>query len=269
MNVICQICRKEMNQINNCHLKKHNITTLEYRKMFPNSKIVSDEYSKRRSEIAIRMQKDNPHLAELAKVHTKIYNVSDLGRKKSSEIISKFNSNNPGLLSLNGKIKGRLNRIKYNKSFVGRSHIIKYNRSEEHRILARDLAYRRLDDPKDSFGGKFYRRLLYKGYSMRSSWEVEFAKKLDYYDLNWSYESTYFWYTYRNKVHRYTPDFYIEGIGFIEIKPLVMSDDILSFKLESVRTQGFTIYLINEYNWDMFFNLISLNSTKLLEVVNE
>lgn len=49
MKVKCQICNKEFKQITYGHLKHHNITINEYKDLFPNSKLVSDESYNSRS----------------------------------------------------------------------------------------------------------------------------------------------------------------------------------------------------------------------------
>jgi len=49
MKVKCQICNKEFKQITYAHLKHHNITIKEYKDLFPNSKLVSDESYNSRS----------------------------------------------------------------------------------------------------------------------------------------------------------------------------------------------------------------------------
>ena len=54
------------------------------------------------------------------------------------------------------------------------------------------------------------KRYIYKGYSMRSTWEVKYAKYLDKNNIKWYYEI--------RKFHlgntSYTPDFYLEESGF-------------------------------------------------------
>lgn len=47
----CQICGKELSIINHLHLRTHDVTTEEYKEMFPDSRIISKEHSKKRSEI--------------------------------------------------------------------------------------------------------------------------------------------------------------------------------------------------------------------------
>ena len=45
MNVKCCICGKELELITNSHLKIHRLSFKEYRALYPNSKLISEEYS--------------------------------------------------------------------------------------------------------------------------------------------------------------------------------------------------------------------------------
>jgi hypothetical protein len=62
---------------------------------------------------------------------------------------------------------------------------------------------------------KHLKRIKYKNYLMRSSWEVAYAKYLDKQNVNWQYESR----TFDLGEMTYTPDFYLpETDTYIEIK---------------------------------------------------
>jgi len=71
---------------------------------------------------------------------------------------------------------------------------------------------------KDNFkyGKKpIWYRYLYNKIKMRSSWEVKYAKYLDFYNIKWLYESK----TFDLGNHTYTPDFYLPKTNqYIEIK---------------------------------------------------
>jgi hypothetical protein len=60
----------------------------------------------------------------------------------------------------------------------------------------------------------------------RSSWELQFMKSLDKSDdiYGWEYESQVIKYEYKNKIHRYIPDFIVTSYDqkkyVIEIKPI-------------------------------------------------
>lgn len=59
------------------------------------------------------------------------------------------------------------------------------------------------------------KRETYKGITMRSSWEIAYAKYLDYLNITWQYESK----TFDLGNCTYTPDFYLPVIdSYIEIK---------------------------------------------------
>lgn len=46
-HIICSICNKKLKSISSKHLKKHDITLLEYKNKYPNSNTISNEYKKR------------------------------------------------------------------------------------------------------------------------------------------------------------------------------------------------------------------------------
>lgn len=54
----------------------------------------------------------------------------------------------------------------------------------------------------------------YNGIDFRSRWEAWYAKYLDERGVKWEYES----YRFNTPVGTYTPDFFVEGVGFVEIK---------------------------------------------------
>ena len=59
----------------------------------------------------------------------------------------------------------------------------------------------------------------YKGIKFHGNWEVEFAKFLDIHNIEWKRNTQKFEYLFENKIHYYTPDFYLPTFDvFIEIK---------------------------------------------------
>lgn len=61
----------------------------------------------------------------------------------------------------------------------------------------------------------------YKGYKMRSRLEAKWAMVFDLLDLPWHYEPEGF----TTDDGNYLPDFYLDNIGWIEIKPRDFEDD--------------------------------------------
>lgn len=63
--------------------------------------------------------------------------------------------------------------------------------------------------------GNKWKKIRYKNYLMRSSWEVNYAKHLDNKNLTWEYEPKIF----HCKTTKYIPDFYIKEFNlYVEIK---------------------------------------------------
>ncbi len=61
--ITCLICKKQMTAINNRHLISHNLTADEYRKQFPNAKLLSDSVAKRLSERSIKANESRKGVA--------------------------------------------------------------------------------------------------------------------------------------------------------------------------------------------------------------
>lgn len=118
-------------------------------------------------------------------------------------------------------------------------------------------ASNRVSDPKDKFAKRVRMKLNYNGYVFKSNWELKFANVLDYFKLVWSYESRRFPYNHKGIIRNYTPDFFIEGLGYIEIKPIYFIDELTKLKLKAVIDSGESIYLMTEYNWNFLINKIS------------
>lgn len=76
---VCQICKKEMKVITNTHLKSHNITKVEYKKLYPNSLLVSKEQQKKMSE---RSKLANKNRKGIKRSEKEIENIKN-GIKKS------------------------------------------------------------------------------------------------------------------------------------------------------------------------------------------
>jgi predicted nuclease of restriction endonuclease-like RecB superfamily len=78
---------------------------------------------------------------------------------------------------------------------------------------------------KAPYNGK---RVKYKGYTMRSLWEVTYAKYLDKNKIKWVYETV----TFDLGESTYTPDFYLPKTDmFVEIKGFWRPEAKEKFKL--------------------------------------
>ena len=98
----------------------------------------------------------------------------------------------------------------------------------------------------------------YKNINFDSRWEVEFAKFLDKKDLKWIRNTTmYFEYIWKNKKHKYYPDFYLPDFDiFVEIKGLPTERDYAKWDQCSSKLDiydGLDLYklgIIKEYEFN-------------------
>jgi hypothetical protein len=66
-------------------------------------------------------------------------------------------------------------------------------------------------------------KIKYRGIFFRSSWEVICAKWLDKNGYRWKYEPERFY--FKDKNFSYLPDFFVENVGYIEVKGWMWEDD--------------------------------------------
>lgn len=149
-----------------------------------------------------------------------------------SEIVRLFDE---GLLIK--EIADKLNIEYYKVQFVLNQHGKSRSESEVYEMM--------LD--RGSFGGGYKgKRYPYKGYKMRSKWEVNVAKYLDKHNYNWEYEIK----TFKLGDFRYTPDFFIldekGNIDFIiEVKGWVKEKDIRKLQLMEALYPEYPIVFID------------------------
>ena len=88
--MICKICNKELKAINNSHLRKHNITLEQYRKMFPDAecgqelRVLTSEGRERIRQHAKRRKK-KPEEIEKLRAYRKTFRHSEETKRKMSE----------------------------------------------------------------------------------------------------------------------------------------------------------------------------------------
>lgn len=72
---------------------------------------------------------------------------------------------------------------------------------------------------------------FYKGLKFNGSWEFKYAQWLDSQNIKWRQPKESFSYTFENKEHRYTPDFYLINENcYIEIKGYETEKDRAKWK---------------------------------------
>lgn len=73
---------------------------------------------------------------------------------------------------------------------------------------------------RDGKKNKGHSHCHYNGTDFRSRWEAWYAKHLDSQNIKWEYET----YRFNTPEGTYTPDFFVQGIGFVEIKGFRRND---------------------------------------------
>ena len=71
----------------------------------------------------------------------------------------------------------------------------------------------------------------YNGVDLHGSWELAYAKYLDFNNIKWVRNKDSFLYVYEEKQRRYTPDFYLlDAEEYVEIKGFKTNKDIAKWK---------------------------------------
>lgn len=101
---------------------------------------------------------------------------------------------------------------------------------------------------RNEFGGHTSKRkLFYNGYTLQSSYEIDFAKDLDSRQIKWTRPSPFWWTDDFGEQHRYYPDFYLVDYDiYIDTKNdyLILMDKT---KIQKVIKQNkIKLYVLNK-----------------------
>jgi very-short-patch-repair endonuclease len=121
----CEVCGKYYKSITNSHLRdKHNITTIEYKALYPNSDMIADSHKRKLSDW-VNSDENKQHIRNLQKnvinnpkrLHNLIKTIkSDGYRVKMSNVMSEYVRNNPEKCSTMLTSPKGVNHIHYKKS---------------------------------------------------------------------------------------------------------------------------------------------------------
>lgn len=222
----CMICGKETTQINHAHLKTHNLTSQQYREMFPEAK----------------MRVISQKTREAASKNITKRNKSDEGRKKSSEMFKgKEKSKNH---------KQALKEAKSKEDKVLRASINGDNRRGK-KHSKETIEYISKNSHKTKIG---MREDL--GHSVRSTWEANFARVLKHMGVDYVYEPKVFWLTQENgEKLSYLPDFYLPKTNeYIEIKGYWREISLLKFNLFKEQYLEIKIKVVDAKEYKVYEN---------------
>lgn len=184
----CRICGKETTQINAAHLSLHNLTSKQYREMYPNDRMreVSEKTIIAATQNIINRNKSEKGrntssitMKNKPKTEQHKQKLKEAKQKEDKELRAKINGDNR---------RGK----KHSKEVIEK---IAKNSVKSKRGIRQDL-----------------------GHFVRSSWEANYARILNYLNINYEYEPQVFWLK-RNDGSEisYLPDFKI-GDLYIEVK---------------------------------------------------
>lgn len=185
----CMICGKKTKQINYAHLKTHNMTSKQYKEMFPNSKM-------------------------------RIF--SQNARNKSRELIIKMNKSQSFIENNKRKLTGKP------KSESHKEALRLAKSKEDKKLRAKINGDNRRGKPQPKGTLKKNHQHVYGsksgtrkdlGHYVRSSWEANICRVLKYLNIKYEFEEDSFLVELDSNVQsRYTPDIKLSDKRYIEIK---------------------------------------------------
>ena len=254
----CEICGKEFKSNLSRHIVVHNISKEEYLNLYPNSKLISDEYSKQRSEISksifddehreIQRQNLNyqrEHTDFCKKQHDgiiKLWQNPEFRERKNAQsgrILTKRNKENWANSEYRAKRiqKSRETATKQWTNPSYREHMLPIILSN---IEARNnIQVTEHNGVEYRFRSKLEKQLICKLIDINEPFEYE-TKHIRYLD------------TTQNKIRTYIPDLYLPQYNLIlEIKPkTLLNDCVVKCKQAACVAQG--------YNFEFIYNISSL-----------
>ena len=208
---ICMICNRELGQINNRHLKSHNISAVEYKEKFPGAILIP------MSEKCNNAARKNRFDYAQSEQHKQIM----IKRNKSSEMKEKVSK----------KLKGK-------------------PKSEAHKQALRDAKTKSMHKHKNTRGKSGIRIDI--GHYVRSTWEANFARILQYLNIDYKYEKKRFLIIYPNgENHYYIPDFTTNNY-IVEVKGYWFKDAQEKFKLFKEQYPEIRVHIIEKVKYNQY-----------------
>jgi hypothetical protein len=111
------------------------------------------------------------------------------------------------------------------------------------------LSIMRTEKNKSGIG---YKKYHYRGATMKSSWELEFAQKCDILGIQWQYEPETF-ILRGDRRFRYTPDFFLPAAQrWVEVKPRPLINAQVLGKQQHLIKLGHQLDIISKDQFDEF-----------------
>ena len=244
---VCPICGAEKRNLTKHINMLHKLTKEDFLKLYPNTKMVSEETSDLISKSLINNWKDETYAnkcSSYAKSDRNIGGTNLKGVPKSEETKQKmknFANSKRGKEIRSNNLSNVLNELWKDEVYV-----------QSKRDLGRNQMLKNMND--ESYGHKRYK---YNGTSFRSTWEVNTAKVLDSIGIKYEYEKYRFNYKINDIEHIYIPDFYLVDYKiFLEVKPQNFINEITDIKLESVKKSGYKIFYVTTNETNKLFKFL-------------
>ena len=229
--VKCMICGYEGDLLSN-HIRTHGINKYEYRELYTDSKLISEEYSNKLSDKTKEQWRDE-RFRDIV-----ISSVKASNERNRDILIQRMKDiNERQLIDKDFKDYCSMRRS------LGQSNSWKKDWVRNNRVLGMKKSFKRVgytnkqwDKLRSLDTYQPYKRGVLNGTSYKSSWERYFIEFLLTNSIKYIYESNYFKYIdINNKVRKYYPDFYLSDYDiYVEIHPKNLLYDSFMKKISVV-----------------------------------
>lgn len=211
----CKICHKYFKDITHTHLKHHNLTTKQYKQMFPGIKLV---HSSKKGFIP--------------------WNKNLHGK----QFLSHYKEGKPWNKGLTKETDERVRKLAktLKEQFRNGRTISKEQRELTSKRMVNEIILGKCNSCGNAKGG--YREDL--GHFVRSTWEANICRLLKHFNVNYEYEN----YAFQIKEKtRYIPDLFLpKYISFIEIKGRMTEESLTKINLFKQQYPTLPLLVIEE-----------------------
>lgn len=256
MKVQCPICGKKLDNLTSHMKRTHKLDKSEVLNKFPGIKLVSEEY----------------HSSQSVKTTADLYKRYQNPEYKERNTKMIHEKMIPAITS-EGRSKGKIEQWKNEEfrdkmSAIMRNAMLNSEKNKEH-MQSDKMAFSR-EQGWNGRGHKSY----YNGILLRSNYELDVAKLLDQYEINWQYEALRISYIDVNGFQKiYISDFYLPEFNMIvEVKCQyrLLNDANIENKKNACVKLGYNYKFVTEkelYNSDEFKSLLIEMSSETIESV--
>jgi very-short-patch-repair endonuclease len=188
--ILCEICKKEFSIINSQHLKNHNITISEYKKIFPNSKFVSANSKEKISISTAKLWQTPEYIKSHIEATIRSHNILEYKLKASKGQKLSYQNNPERKEKIRNKLLGhKVSDVTKEKIRQKKIGILSEKRGKSYDELygyekSLEIRQKQANQHKNKKFSEYHRRVMSETHkrkfldeNFRRSWAIRFHKK--------------------------------------------------------------------------------------------